>query len=255
MFFFLSKTLDLAFDPLWWCLVLAGAGALVLWRTQRQRLGRGLVGAGLAVLLLASSGPVARWLTFWVEADAPRTFRPDVTYDAVIVLGGAVDFSGLAEGEPTTFGDSVERLLAAQKLLQDGHARLAIVSGGAAWKGGPSDGALSVAQLAAFGIAPERLVAETSAQNTHDNAVEVAKLVRARGLTRLLMVTSAFHMRRAKGCFDAEGVAVDTLPVDYRMREPGTGRWLFRSEHLEASSQAVRELFGRLVYRLRGYST
>jgi uncharacterized SAM-binding protein YcdF (DUF218 family) len=254
MFFFLSKTLDLAFDPLWWCLGLWGLGALLLTRTARKRLGRGLLVAGVAVLLVASTGPVARGLGAALEADAPRSYRPDVTYDAVIVLGGAVDFAGIAPGEPTTFGGDVERLLVARELLQSGHARLGIVTGGSAWRGGPSDGALSVAELTSMGIAPDRLVAETTALNTHQNAAEVATLVRARGLQRLLVVTSAFHMQRAKGCFEAEGLAVDTLPVDYRVRDWRRGGWAFRAEHLEQTASALREYAGRLVYRVRGYS-
>ena len=35
--------------------------------------------------------PVANGLQRWVEAGAVSTYRPDAVYDAVIVLGGAVD--------------------------------------------------------------------------------------------------------------------------------------------------------------------
>jgi uncharacterized SAM-binding protein YcdF (DUF218 family) len=72
----------------------------------------------------------------------------------------------------------------------------------------------------------------------------------------LLLVTSAAHMARAAGCFRAVGLTPDTLPVDQRALPPAWDAWspLPRAVHLAQSELALRELAGRLVYRLRGYS-
>ncbi len=82
-------------------------------------------------------------------------------------------------------------------------------------------------------------------------------ILHGRGERSLLLVTSAFHLPRAAGCFRRVGLQPDLLPVDFRA-PGGTGLMqslLPRARHLAATSDAIHELFGRLVYRLVGYST
>ena len=234
-------------------LVLMTAGS-VQWARGRRRQGYFLVPAGLSILLVASWGPVAHRLTFILEADAPRTFHSDLTYDVVVLLGGAVDHAGYSAPEPA-YGDGVERLLVTYDLLRKQQARFAVASGGRAFLGGPTEAKVLTDQLADWGIARDRLILDERAANTHENAVEVARLVKERGFRSVLILTSAFHMKRALGCFNAVGLEVDTLPVDYRMRDPGRWHdWLPRSRHLEESTEALHEFAGRLVYRIAGYS-
>jgi uncharacterized SAM-binding protein YcdF (DUF218 family) len=60
-------------------------------------------------------------------------------------------------------------------------------------------------------------------------------------------------MPRALGCFRAVGLAPDALPVDHRA-SGGGGGWLPRAEALSASTEVLRELLGRVVYRVAGFS-
>ncbi len=86
------------------------------------------------MVLLLSTGPIAYRLMHAVEVDAPVSYQANVTYDAVVLLGGAVDHGGLTEGQPA-YGDGVERLLATFELLRTDHARAAIVSGRSGYDG------------------------------------------------------------------------------------------------------------------------
>jgi uncharacterized SAM-binding protein YcdF (DUF218 family) len=111
-------------------------------------------------------------------------------------------------------------------------------------------------QLVDWGIAPDRIVLDGASRNTHDNAVQSAKILRAHGWSHVLLVTSALHMPRAAGCFRAEGVAFDTLAVDRLTRAPA-----FRTTHLDPRADAfsqstavLREGLGRIVYRVVGYA-
>ena len=83
-------------------------------------------------------------------------------------------------------------------------------------------------ELIDWGIAPERVVIEDQSRNTRENAVESARVARERGWKTILVVTSAFHMERALGCFRAVGLEVDALPVDQRGYDPGWQSWLPR---------------------------
>ena len=131
-------------------------------------------------------------------------------YDAVILLGGVTEGRAEATWGERSFNNSNERLLETFDLLRTGTARNAILSGGTthAARGAYSEAveADSLAdQLAAWGIARDRLVIEDAARNTHENATLSAAIVRARGWKSVLVVTSASHMYRAAGCTGRRG--------------------------------------------------
>lgn len=255
MFFFLSKTLDVVIDPFWWAFLLALAGVALLIRGSRKRLGVVLAHAGLAVLFVFSLPAVSNRLWGALEADAPRTVRDGVTYDVVILLGGVVTPMGATPTEPA-WNDNVERLLTTRELLAAGRAKTVIVSGGDLGVAGLNTEAGYLAEgLERLGVEKSRIIVEARAANTRENAVESDKLMKEKGFSSALIITSAFHMTRALGCFRAVGREVDALPVDYRVRDVSNDtRVAPRGEYLSQSTRALREWLGRLVYRVTGYS-
>jgi uncharacterized SAM-binding protein YcdF (DUF218 family) len=251
LFFLLSKTLDLLLDPWWWVAGPALLGALARWR-GRRRTGAALLSAGMSVFLTLSLPAVSNRLWHEMESDAVSTMRPDVTYDVVVLLGGTVAAFG-ATPDTVSWGDNVERLTVTFDLLRTGKARHVIVSGGTLRDGLPTEADYLARQLEAWGIEKERILIEPEARNTVENAEKSKALIDARGFKTVLMVTSAFHLPRAQGCFRAVGLEPDVLPVDFRMRAPeADGHWLPRAGYFGDSAQALRELFGRLTYRLTG---
>ena len=210
------------------------------------------------MLWLFSTEPAANGLMTLGEASARKTLRLGVPYDAVIILGGAFDPEASHLSGRPEFTGAIERLLAGFELLKSGVARNALLSGGLL----EPDEALMPeaialkAQLERFGIASNRLVVEPDSRNTHENAAFSRKLVDSHRWRRLLLVTSAIHMQRAAACFAAEGMTVDTFPVDVRSARLKwrAGGLLPRAAHLEQSTDVLRELAGRWVYQVRGYT-
>ncbi len=255
MFFTLSKLLDIAIDPFWWMFGLSLAGVLVLARRpQRRRLGFGLISAGLGLGFLASLPSVSNRLWHSLEAGVQSTMRAEVTYDAVVLLGGTVSPLGSVRDEPA-WNDNVERLLTTHALLQSGKAKVVIVSGGELGPGLLTEGAYLARELERLGIEKERIHVEAKSRNTRENASFSKPLLEALGAQRVLLVTSAFHMPRAQGCFRAVDLETDVLPVDFRIREPSMDPQLApRAEYLGGTARALREWLGRLVYRVMGYT-
>jgi uncharacterized SAM-binding protein YcdF (DUF218 family) len=263
VFFFLSKVLDVFLSPYTWGVVLVAA--VVPWRARkmdrRRARRRRIVGAaGVALLLVASSGPVANRQLWNLEHQAPATYRDDMTYDAVVLLGGVVDEEVSAVSGQPSYNDNVERVIMTHRLLRDGKARFVIVSGATENPKYATHGeaAMLARQLADWGVAPERIIVEDRARNTHENAVYAQEIARARGFERVLIVTSAFHMPRAEECFAAVGMKVDTRAVDFRAHEHAGRRlaeWLPRASALALTSSMTREMLGRVVYRAKGYAT
>jgi uncharacterized SAM-binding protein YcdF (DUF218 family) len=265
VFYLLSKVLDVLLSPLVWGLLLLAAA--VPWRVRvharaarRGRRRRRLFAvAGLAVLLVASSPTVANALLWRLEHSSTSSFRKDVTYDVVILLGGVVEEIPTKTSGMPSYNENVERLIATHRLLRDGTARFAIVSGAASTPelAAFGESAVLARQLEDWGIARERIIDEDKALNTRENAVYTKAIVRARGFERVLVVTSAFHMPRAAECFAAVDMPVDTLSVDYRAEPPGyngLAKLLPRAHALAVTSAVMREMFGRVVYRVQGYA-
>jgi uncharacterized SAM-binding protein YcdF (DUF218 family) len=256
VFVTLSKLLDLLLDPAAVAVAL-GLAALALAR-RRPRAAFGLGALAVTVVWAFSTAIVANSLQRAVEAPAKDTSRPEVTYDVVVVLSGAMSSAATEASGRFELEEAADRLVRAFELLRAGRARFALLTGGAVERraAAPRESELAARVLAGWGIEPGRIVVEAESQNTRENAVESARVVKARGWTRVLLVTSAAHMPRALGCFRAVGLSPDALPVDRRAgtAEYGPRSLLPRGRGLGTSARALRELAGRLVYRALGYS-
>jgi len=160
-----------------------------------------------------------------------------------------------ARGEPE-FEAPVDRVLRAFELLRAGRARNVLLSAGLVdpQPGDVPESDRLAAKLVQWGIAPGQVVVEASSRNTRENAIESSRIAAARGWKTLLVVTSAAHAPRALGCFRAVGLEPDLLPVDFRAGDGRGEGWLPRAAVLSRSTDALRELAGRVVYRVAGYA-
>jgi len=102
---------------------------------------------------------------------------------------------------------------------------------------------------AMLGVPPEGFVLDRSAWDTEQEAANLAGQI---GSEPFFLVTSAFHMPRARQLFEAAGFVVSPFPVDFR--STGSGRldilsFVPTSEALRHTEIAARELYARLYYR------
>ena len=153
-------------------------------------------------------------------------------------------------------GEAAERLTAPLELWRQGRVKKLPVVGGDTnpVPGLPSDARRVEALLVAWGVPADRILVEERSRNTRENAIEAARIVADQQLTTLLLVTSAWHMPRALGCFRAVGLSPDVLPVDHRASGVLGYAFVPRADALNASTAALRELTGRVVYGVMGYT-
>jgi uncharacterized SAM-binding protein YcdF (DUF218 family) len=260
VFFALSKVADLLAAPLTWALLLCAVAAVLALRGRRgnSRAAAGCLVAALLLLSAFSTEAVANALFRSLERGVVSSFDPRVTYDAVLLLGGLLDAQATESSGVPNYTEAVERLLRTFELLREGHARNVLISGGSI---DPRvreavEARVLARQLAAWGIEPSRIVVEDRSRNTRENALASAALVRQRSWKKLLLVTSAYHLPRAEGCFRAVGLTFDSLPVDFRARDPERfpASLQPRAENLSRSTFALHEFVGRWAYRQRGWS-
>ena len=87
--------------------------------------------------------------------------------------------------------------------------------------------------------------------NTADEAIAVKKMSQE---TKIILVTSAFHMSRAQILFEKEGYEVAPYPVDFK--SPTTDSLTFmdylpNGQSLAKTEMGIRELMGRLYYWIK----
>lgn len=251
MFYVLSKTLDLAFSPIFDALLLALIGALLVAR-GRPRLGRALVvAAGLSLALLSTGAVSGALIDYTEQFDGPRA-APDAKYDAVLLLGG---YGMRGPDHQFELNDSADRLVRAWELVRDGRATHIVLAGG---DDDPNDSEADLAAelLVRMGVDRSLLLIDRTSRNTRENALEIRKLVDRHQLKRLVLVTSAFHMQRSLECLHAVDLTPDALATDHRAPAWHGPFDLVapRAANLSITELSLRELAGRVIYRLRGYA-
>lgn len=206
----------------------------------------------LLILFLTLYTTLGSVLLQTLEARFPRQETDPADVACMIVLGGAF------ETEVTTTRGGIELNQAADRFVEA--LRLAIrhpdakilVSGGDGSLSGAFEGdaAASIRYFEAFGIARDRLIAETTSRNTDENAQNSRELLATSGLGPCLLVTSAFHMPRSVGLFRKAGVDATPWPVDYRTAGNVSFALDFTQPSLNAQqmSTAVREWVGLAAY-------
>ena len=101
------------------------------------------------------------------------------------------------------------------------------------------------------------LVLESGSRTTRENAINTLPLLQARGINRVLLVTSAQHMPRALATFRKLGIDAIAAPTDFEASPP-RGNWFLRwmpdSLMLDRSSRALKEYIGLWAYRMSGWA-
>jgi uncharacterized SAM-binding protein YcdF (DUF218 family) len=195
----------------------AGLVLFSLWRLWRRRWRSALGAAGLAALLYAIGA--TRWsaqlLASLERPYAGVRIESLPAADAVVMLGG---LSSVSTND--LFGlqldPAADRVIAALEVVRRGKARTLVLGGG--WDKStpnPGEGELLRGWIVAWGLSPVPVQVLGLCQHTRDEAVRTKALADAQGWTRIILVTSAAHMRRAEATFRRLGLEVACYACDF----------------------------------------
>jgi uncharacterized SAM-binding protein YcdF (DUF218 family) len=254
MFFYLSKLLAFAISPLVWVF------ALLLWAllTRREDRRKKLLIWGLAVFYFFGNPFVVDECFRQWEPVTPDVDLGSENYDAAIVLGGigSVDM----RLEKINFGYSCDRLFQALPLYYKGRVKRIIFTGGSGSIEFPEkkEGVYVAKYLQSIHFPDSGFIIEPHSRNTFENAVFTKKITDSLGVKNVLLITSAFHMRRSLAIFEKAGYKNITPYATNRV----SGARRFTPDHLllpnaEAFLSVqllIHEWIGYLTYKLRGYA-
>jgi uncharacterized SAM-binding protein YcdF (DUF218 family) len=259
MFFYVAKLGYFFIQPSNFLIGLVFVGLLLYTFKEGSKTGIRLAWLGCLGVAVCGLSPAANWIILPLEERYPRPEKVS-GYDGIIVLGGAVDTIVTGGRGDTALTTSGERITIAARLAEQLPDADIIHTGG---KGVVVSAQATEAEGAArlfedFGISPNRIILEDASRNTWENAVLTKKLVKPLPGQKWLLVTSAYHVPRSMGVFEAAGwTGITAYPVDFRTRgaEDKTLGFSGISKGLRRFDVAFKEWIGLVAYRLSGRST
>ena len=221
---------------------------------------KALCWAGVVVLWVASTPLVADALVRAAEGWQVRTpaARAPAAQAIVVLSGGRVEPPG--DSGASEWADP-DRFLGGVELYKAGKAKLVIFTGGwAPWRpDARPEGDVLTGFAGDFGIRRDHIATTQKVSSTEEEGRAVASLLVERlgnkSRPRVLLVTSAFHMRRAQMLFERAGMDTVPFPVDFKV---SAGKrfeirdLLPNGGSLAKSEFALRELYGVAYYSVTG---
>jgi len=186
-----------------------------MWLLFREKSKVGALNIIIAILMwILSISPVSDALLESLESNFSLPKNPQG--DVIILLAGstnykAPDLSGI--GAPSDY--YLSRIVTAIRLQKILNIPI-IVSGDKILKSNDVVIPITKRFLADLGVPADKIIIENSSRNTYENASMSAEILKRRYPgEKHLVITSAFHLRRAMGCFRKTGLEVEGFSTDF----------------------------------------
>jgi len=174
--------------------------------------------------------------------------------DAIVVLSGMLEINEVGDSTYLEWGDP-DRFFGGIALFKAGKAQKLVFTGGKMpWdKAKKTEGEVLKDYAISNGIPSEKIFVTKDVENTADEAVAVKELIGTS--KRIILVTSAYHMYRAKRLFEKQGFIVIPYKVDFKVAVNSIVNildFLPSADNLQLTETGVREILGRLFYLING---
>jgi uncharacterized SAM-binding protein YcdF (DUF218 family) len=253
MFFLFSKILDFLLQPILWILVFLVLG--LWWKNSRLRR-RFLISAFSLLVFFTNPFLINE---AWLAWEVPPTPLKNVpVYDAGILLTGVTN-SDKSPHDRVYFNKGADRVFHTLLLYRKGKIGKIIISGGsgAVFKKESTEAAELRNVLLFAGVPDSVILVEAKSRNTRENALFTKKLLEQHPeIRKTILITSAFHLRRAEGCFRKVGLQPAIFATDfygYDRKYTPDNLILPQEIALANWSRLIHEMAGFLIYKVLGY--
>lgn len=237
--------------PLLWMILIPLLAAFKLKNPKRKKIW--LIVASCIGFFCAHKVVVNELALLW-ETDACEL---KVLPKTAVVLGGFCEYD--KDRDKIVFTDAGERLFKTIELYHKKMIDTIIISGGTGdlFSMRNPEAYYAYRYLVDLGIDSTHILYETESKNTDQNAINTKQLLnKINHHGKVLLITSAFHMRRSVGCFKKQQVPVVAYPVHFIGSK---GRGYYFADYFLPQSHALhrfdlisKEWIGYLAYKLTG---
>jgi uncharacterized SAM-binding protein YcdF (DUF218 family) len=216
---------------------------------------------------LMSSRSVGYWLAYWVEGESLRALVPGqlahlarigvgsgAAPQAIVILGGGIRHDGRERPHQDVLNSRTAQRVHYGAYLANTSTLPVLVSGGIVQSLKVSEASVMARVLQEDYKVNVRWIEDRSV-DTFGNARESAALLKAAGISHIVLVTQAYHMRRSALVFEAQGLKVLKAPMGFigGVDADWSLAWLPSASGVEGTYLSAHEAIGLVLYRLRGW--
>ena len=189
--------------------------AVYIWRRNHAHKAAVMLAGMTFVFYLLCTGLAADRFMGWLESayEPPEHLQGDVI---VLLGGGALKDVPDVDGMGTLCSYPANRMLTAVRLQRQLGVPI-LLSGGEVYRDTGNEAEISRRILLSLGVPDDKILVENQSINTTQNAQFSTKIMREKGFSKPILVTSAFHMKRSVVDFAKQGMEVTAYPADYQV--------------------------------------
>jgi len=206
-----------------------------------------------SLIYLSSITPVQELLIIPLEDAYPVPAVNQIySSDAYVVLGGGINDNAPDIDIKGTLGnEALPRYITAYRLYMR-NPKPIIISGGKILNRGAEAG-VAKNFLLSLGVKSEHIIVEDKSRDTAENRHYIKELCDRHGIKSIVLITSAFHMKRSMMLFKKSFTSIIPFPAGYK-----TSRipydflsYLPDGSNLMDTSLALKEYLGILFYAIK----
>lgn len=220
-------------------------------RKKNYETGTDSLFVGFCIWALSIS-PVSNSLMKGLESSFPIPHKIDG--DVIILLGAGLN-ENVTDLTGTGFpdGDMLGRIITATRLQRRLNIPV-IIASGKVYPEGEAGAPVDRRIMIDLGVDPTNIIVEKKSRNTYENAQFSSRICQDLGYKKPILLTAAYHLKRAQMAFQTTGLATIPFPAYRFSSDNPVFFWrCFLPSHnsFETSCVAIREYLGLLYYMLR----
>ena len=259
MFYFLSKVLFYVLMPLSMVII----GLFLSLFSKKPKVKKFSLRISLAMIFLFGNGFLVNEAMLWWEATPISPDTISQPFDVGIILTGGMITNKQSSNNQIFTDKTADRFIQPLRLYKIGKLKKILISGGSTdiklMRQDVMDETLKVAQLLEeLGVKKEDIILEIKAKNTRENALNSMEILTQNPQygSRYLLFTSAFHMRRAIGCFQKINTKITAFPTAFKSKSRSLtidNLLIPRELNMYEAYDLIHEIVGYIVYKTLGY--
>lgn len=254
MFFILSKILYFLVMPLTIVLICF----IAAWVLKHPKHKKRLLISGLILLLIFTNDFIINEMMLLWEIPPTPISEVSSNYDVAIILTG-VTTTEKPPHDRTYFNKGADRVMHTVQLYKQKKAKKIMVTGGSgSLLGNEIKEADEIKRILLLCEIPEEdILIENQSRNTRENAAFTAVVLKNKFPEgKFLLITSAFHLRRAHASFKKAGINADSFSTDfytYPRRFTPDSLFIPTESALSKWTILFKEMLGMTFYKIAGY--
>lgn len=254
MFFILSKIAYFFIAPFTWLLI--AMGLYIFAKSKKIRKWSKIAMISIA-LFFSNSFLFKEFVRIW---EVHSITQEEISnHDVAIVLGGMFEYDN--DAERLTVRRGADRIWQALNLYHAGKVKKILISGdhGYVTDRGLHESEQLAKNLTEWGIPKEDLIIEISSKNTYENAKESVAILNENhpNLKKVVLITSATHMKRALACFRKQNLNATPYSTDQFTGKKRSYHWdeffIPNASNFNNWFTLIKEWVGYVSYKTVGY--